>query len=99
VNIPSKVKIGGRGFTVYKTLNPLLVSGIECGGTIEYENSLISLNSARHDDAVECHFLHEIIHAICMDRGIKELDDNENFVDSFARGLHAFIKDNPEIFK
>lgn len=42
-------------------------------------------------------FLHEVCHAIISNyNGTQEQD--ENFVEQFAKGLYQFVVDNPQVF-
>lgn len=98
MNIPFKIKVGGKIYDIYKSNIPVVLNNQECGGIIDTEECQITINIKRNHQAAETHFLHECIHAICRDRGLDEIDEDENAVDNLARGLHAFIYDNPEIF-
>lgn len=98
MNIPDKIKIGSKFYDVSISDKVLLLDREECGGLIDYEQMTIELNDQRSKQKVEHNCLHEIVHAICRDRDIN-FEDNEKTVESFAKGLHALIVDNPDIFK
>lgn len=99
MDIPGRIKVGAKTFGVLRTNSPLILNNQACGGIIDTEECTISLDTNRSIQSMESHFLHECLHAICRDRGLDELDENETTIDSLARGLHAFIVDNPDMFK
>ncbi|AFV05815.1 MULTISPECIES: hypothetical protein [unclassified Dehalobacter] len=88
-----KVRIGGTEYDIKIVAGPLLVNSRECKGKISYDLALIEMLESIGDQAKEETLWHEILHGIVRDRNLS-LDDEEEVVETFARGLHALVKDN-----
>lgn len=98
MKIPESVKIGGLTYKIVHTDRPNK-GDIEVEGEIYYDAGEIDIriNGQASNDFKEYVFLHEIVHGIFYSMGLDQSDEDK--VDRFAKGLHAFIKDNPGIFK
>ena len=95
MNIPNKIKIGGKTYNVIKTKN------IDLGNTyysaeIDYRNLEIRI-CPNNKEKMEVDFLHEMFHGILDFLGYSEHD--EKHVDELANTLYMVIKDNPKMFK
>ena len=97
MNIPGEVKIGGMTYKVLQEGRPSR-GDIAVDGQIRYDMGEISLKAGADQSAdyIEYAFLHECMHGIMYFMGLDQA--NETLVDALAKGLHAFIKDNPAIF-
>jgi phenolic acid decarboxylase len=95
--IVDKVKVGAITYEVISKPETLCLNQRECAGIINYEDATIRLNSNRSKQKVYQTFLHELFHAIFTDRDIN-VDNEEEIVDSLAKGLHQVIIDNPDLF-
>lgn len=93
MNIPEKLKVGGKTYTVGTT--DRLVLGSDYGGEIIYTDLEIHLRPMAPEQ-MEATFLHEMVHAIFDHLGVKDHDEIQ--VDSLAQALHMIIKDNPGMF-
>jgi hypothetical protein len=101
MNIPEKVRIGSMDYSVIFTDETLIVNGRECKGMITYEKHEIKIKNGISDkQGEEETFLHEVVHGIVYERNfnLNAVDEDELKVDEIARGLHQFIRDNPNIF-
>lgn len=98
MNIPDKVKIGGFNYNVIKKTR-VNKGDVEVDGEIFYDQCEIVLrdNMEQAQDYKEMVLLHECLHGIFFSMGLKQ--DDEGLISSLGKGLHVFIKDNPNIFK
>jgi hypothetical protein len=99
LNIPDKVRIDSNDYAVKLTDETLIVDHEECTGMIDYQIHEIKIKKGIQDkQGEEVTFLHEVVHGIVHERNFTlEGDDNELKVEELARGLHQFIRDNPNI--
>ena len=93
MNIPEKLKVGGKTYTV--NITDRLVLGSDYGAEIMYTNLEINVRPAAQEH-MEANFLHEMVHAIYEHMGLKDHDEIQ--VDGIAQALHMIIKDNPGMF-
>jgi Zn-dependent peptidase ImmA (M78 family) len=102
MQISNSVKVGGAHYSVVMIKN-LRKKTKGFAGTINYVKSIIKIGKDNNICFNENTLLHEIVHAIIFDRKLenrfKSEIDMEDFVDSFASGLHGVITDNPLIFE
>jgi len=96
MKIPERVRIGYREYDVNCRPGPVVVDNSVCYGSIEYEKGVININGNYPEDQKECTFLHECLHGIETDR---DLNLSEKVVETLAKGLYCFIRDNPEMFE
>ena len=98
MNIPGKIKIGWKDYTIEKTdvSEKLLLNGDICYGEIEYDDQIIRLNNSFSDEQKEATLIHEMIHGIS---NMYTLDMSEDLVTKLANALYITIKDNLSIFK
>lgn len=94
MNIPESIRIGGVEYAV--TREPFLsLDGRELCGMIDYQQGVIALSdnvAMSHDK--ECLTLwHEIFHGIAHHFDL-DLEDEENVVELFARGVYQVLQDN-----
>lgn len=95
MNIPKKLKVGGKIYTVEKT--DKLTIGDRYMGECIYTALYIRIVPCEAKQMEEVTFLHEMLHAILNHLGYT--NHNEKRIDEFANALHMVITDNPDIFK
>ena len=95
MNIPKKIKIGGK---VYKVeITDKLYSGTEnCSAEIVYTDLVIRV-TPQAQSKMEADFLHEVIHGIYSHLGYVEHDEKQ--IDELAQALYMVIQDNPKTFE
>lgn len=85
-------------YKVERVENPIVLDGKLCLGSIDYINSKIELAKEHEGTSAEIKTLmHEIIHGIMEERNLRQIEDNENFIDSFAAGVINLIRYNPNL--
>ena len=94
MKVPESVRIGGVEYEVRYEPNLRLNNNL-CYGTINYDESTITLSKK---DGTEhqrrCITLwHEILHGIRNHAGL-EIENEEEIVDMFARGIYQVLQDN-----
>lgn len=94
MNIPKKIKIGGKVYTVEIT-NKLDLGNVNVSAEILY-NDLIIRVSPQAQGKMEADFIHELIHGIFDHLGYREHDEKR--VDELAQALYMVIVDNPDLF-
>jgi Zn-dependent peptidase ImmA (M78 family) len=100
MQIPDSVKVGGKTYKVNCVNHPVTANNQACYGTIDYCATEINISTMGNDEQTqEQTILHELLHAIEHDRDITLEDNWEAVINAFASGLHAVIKDNPNMFK
>lgn len=94
MNIPDKIKVGGKVYSVEITSKMDL--GINnVSAEIIYTDLVIRV-SPQAQGKMEADFLHEVTHAILDHLGYKEHDEKQ--VDALAQALYMVIQDNPDVF-
>ena len=98
MNIPEKIKIGWKEYTVENTevRERLVAVSDECYGEIDYNENVIRLNDKYNEERKKATLIHEVLHGISE---MYTLDMSEDLVTKLADALYTVIKDNPEIFK
>jgi hypothetical protein len=98
MNIPDKVKIGGTTYNVIYNSRPCK-SDVSTEAEIIYDMGTITLREDSHacKEFQEMAFIHECVHGILYQMGLEQSD--EDLTNRIGKGLYAFIKDNPDIFK
>lgn len=94
MNIPDKIKIGGKTYTVEIT-DKLNCGSINYTGEICYRELAIRI-CPQKQQKMEADLLHEIIHGILNHLGY--FDQDEKKVDELANALYMVIQDNPSMF-
>lgn len=96
MNIPSKVKIGYKDYTVNKIDDTVVTDDIICYGNIDFNKSIINISTLHHEEQQKCTFIHECLHGIDE---IVEAKLTEDQVRLISKGLYDFIKTNPDVFE
>lgn len=94
MKIPESVRIAGVEYKVQ--LVPNLNNGTNLAyGHIDYENSCIELSDTIGiEHQKRCQILwHEILHGIRENNGM-EIENEEEIVDMFAKGIYQVLQDN-----
>lgn len=104
MKIPNKVKIEGIEFKVLtltdEEMNKVVGNEDKTGnsslcGYTSFKDCTILINSSYNGAMQEQTFWHEVVHT--LDSRMNPLTEEQ--IDTFARRLNAFIKDNKNIFK
>lgn len=93
MDIPVRFTLFGSEYRVIFDDNLRTESSLE--GTHNYYTKEITLQpeaKGQTRDAVEHAFFHELVHAILVQSGESELNQNEKFIDIFAGLLHQAMK-------
>lgn len=91
--LTSKVKVGGVHYTVEEQEN--MIQNDDLWGRVDYFNSQIRIDKSLSDDRKEQVLIHETLHAIFMEAGYKEQD--EDMINRVSIVLHQVLKDNPNL--
>lgn len=94
MKIPNSVRIGGVEYEVRYEPNVRVDSSL-CYGKIDYSESTISLSTTDGTGhQMRCiTLLHEILHGIRNHSGVT-IENEEEVVDMFAKGLYQVLQDN-----
>lgn len=94
--LPDKVIIGCYEYQVVETDDPIIVSGKECTGEINYRTKVIRIQKSGISEQVkEQTFWHEVVHGIFEYRTINpEKNNEESTTEELARGLYGLMKAN-----
>jgi predicted metal-dependent peptidase len=95
MNIPKKIKIGGKTYKVEVTRN-LDLGNAQYSGEVDYCNLVIRI-FPHAQQRMEADFLHEMVHAIYDHLGYTNHDEKK--VDELAQALYMVIQDNPKMFE
>ena len=94
MKIPESIRIAGVEYKV--SIEPNLMDGASAAyGHIDYENSVIKLSDTfGTEHQKRCLILwHEILHGIRENNGM-EIENEEEIVDMFAKGIYQVLQDN-----
>jgi hypothetical protein len=95
MKIPEYIRIGGVDYAVIET--PGLNNGTQvCYGHIDFEKSLIEFNPERgtsHQFKGQI-LWHEILHGIAHHANLEFKDDEEQIIDTLAKGIYQVLQDN-----
>lgn len=95
MNVPEKIKIGGKTFTVEITDN-ISLGRAYYSAEIDYQALVIRVNPGKKEK-MEADFLHELMHGIFDFLGYK--DHDEKHIDELAQAMYMVIQDNPIVFE
>ena len=96
--IPNHIKIDAVMYNVIESPGPLLIKGLECTGTIDYCNNLISILETLGESQKKVTLMHEIMHGIVYERTLDlNKSDEETVVNELGKGFINVIRDNPEL--
>lgn len=91
MNIPKRFTVGTTKYTVF-LMDPPKTRSTGCAfGSIHFAWQYIYVQP-RFEANMEKTFWHEVVHAILHDMGRARLNNDEQFVDDFAKRLHQITK-------
>ena len=94
MKIPDSVRIGGVEYKVFDNQPSLNDGESLLYGQIDYRESIIRISDLCEGHQMKCiTLLHEILHGIRNHAGL-EIENEEDVVDMFARGLYQVLQDN-----
>lgn len=99
MNIPERVKIGWREYTIEQGEHRTDEKGGDLYGQIEYEAGKIYLYEKLDNDNKAVTLLHEIIHGILYLAGRTKDRKNEGLIECLSENLYQVIKENPGLFE
>lgn len=94
MNIPERLKIGGKTYDVELT-DKLYLGAANYNGEILYQDLVIRIAPGAKQK-METTFIHEMMHGILDFLGYTDHDEKK--VDELANALHMVITDNPDVF-
>lgn len=95
MNIPERIRIGGIEYSICNK-DVVVVDLHECTGSIHYGDGIIELSNIQSGHDSRCvTLLHEVLHGIARHMGL-EMENEEEIVDAFARGLYMVLQDNDD---
>ena len=87
--IPSVIRVGSRRYSVKRVAR---IDGRDAWGQTSSPESTIRLRDDIPDVLLAEIFLHELIHAVMMERDVEKPDD-EHLVSALTSGLTAVLQD------
>ena len=97
VDMPKKVKIGSSVYTVEQTDKNIIVGGAECIGSVSYWDGNIQIAKSAGEGIKPQTLMHEIIHAITVERMGNSFEQDEKYIDGLAAGILMLIRNNPKL--
>ena len=88
--IKNKVKIGAYTVSTVEAKR-IVKDGEECWGTYDTGKDRISLNKSLNSSRKQEIWIHEVLHALSIDRGI-ELTEKQ--INRLSPAIYCFLKDN-----
>lgn len=89
-SLPKSLNIAGINYTVEET--PTLIHSDELWGRVDYYRSHIQVEQSLSDDRKQQILTHEMTHAIFLEAGYKEQD--EDMINRVGIVLHQVLKNN-----
>ena len=80
-------------------LNDAQMAGTGAVGYCDPETQTLAVSNSQANDSMQDTFLHEVFHAIVHVMGLKETEEEENYVRRLATGLCTVWNNNPAAFK
>lgn len=87
--IPKSFQIFGE---TYKVKQLIKVHKDDRWGEHEPTGNVIKIKKSLNEDQKEQVYLHEVVHCILTNLSYEELNNDEVFVDRFAKALHQILK-------
>lgn len=92
-----KLRIGSFNYEVVMEDNPKGESGNDIDGQVRTFDGVIRLRAGACPQFTQQVMLHEAVHAICYQYGIRQLSEHDT--DVMATAIMSFIKDNKEFIE
>lgn len=99
MNIPDKVKIGWREYSVKQDEHRTGDNGGDLYGEIVYDKNEIYLYDKQDEESKKVTLIHEMLHGIFYMCGRGKNRKDEDLITALSENLYQIIKDNPDIFK
>ncbi len=94
MKIPESIRIGGVEYAIERGVTDLNDGINMLMGQIHYSGAKILISDKCENQQQEAlTLLHEILHGIARDRMI-EMENEEDIVETFARGIYQLLQDN-----
>ena len=94
VMFPNAIDILGMTYTIHSS--PCIEKGAWREGQIDYLKQEILLDNDLSTEKAKSTLIHEIIHAILEEVGIKD-ENRDGLVQPLAQGLYMVLRNNPEL--
>ncbi len=88
--IPQQFDIVGH--TIEVRFRDDLLDDCECHGRFVASRNLIELQSGESPSYTMATFWHEVMHAIATHMGMKDVNDNEEWIDKLGQGVAQVLK-------
>lgn len=88
MEIPKKFQIFGE---TYKVKQLVKVDKADSWGEHNASDNVIKLKKSLQQDQKEQTYLHEVVHTILTHLSYEKLNNDEKFVDTFAKALHQIL--------
>lgn len=95
--IPKQVKVGCFTYDVERLQGSFISDGKALDGEHSFSERLIRVGTNGCGAYQDLVFLHELCHAIIA-HYTPQMEQDENFVEQFSKGLYQVLIENPEIF-
>jgi len=96
----NNVMVDAVRYKVETVDGPLYISGNEAAGYTDFNVGRISLRrEAAESNGGARLLMHEVIHALMYERGLKEDTYNEQVVDTVAAGVVNLMRQNPDLVR
>ena len=99
MKIPKQIKIGGFNYNVDRpTTHFIGDNNVVLDGQCDTTGKTIKVSAVGCEEYQEVVFLHEVCHAI-INHYVSWDEQDEKFVEQFAKGLYQVLIDNKDIFE
>ena len=95
MNIPDKIKIGHKEYSVKLVDHEICTGGNTCFGITDCDKQEIILDKNYSQNQVEATFIHEVIHAI--DDMYLNVDLTEKQISMLSKGIYITLLENKEL--
>ena len=102
MKISTTIRIAGYDYKVIRPESPFVSGDKPCDGSFNFSEQEIKVSRSGNINYQQTVFLHELTHALIehyCSGAFYNIDDEEQFVEHFSKGLYQLITENPEIFK
>lgn len=96
--LPAKIKVGFRDFTLESPWDPVLSSDAEAFGQCHTREGIIKVCQRFGTRKAAHTLLHEIMHAVYWTYHIADDANEEATVSAMSQGVAATWRDNPSVF-
>lgn len=94
------VMVDAVNYKIQLSDGPIYISGNEAAGYTDFNVGIIDLRrEAALSNGGARLLMHEVIHALMYERGLKDDTYNEQIVDTVAAGVVNLIRQNPDLVR